>query len=238
MIQKFKSYVSSFEKNKRIDLKYSHSLRVMIISEDLARGLNLTEEEVNISKFIGLMHDYGRFYQWNKYNTFDDSISFDHADYGAKLLFDDGDINNYDIDYKYYDIIYDAIRYHNKYSIGDEVKDRLQCEIIRDSDKLDIMYMYTAKILKLKEDGKVSSKVNEDFFNHKLIIHKYKKSSYDVIVGILSFIYDMNFIQSFEYLYCNDIIYKIYNLLDDKEKMKIYFDEANNYIKERMLKKC
>ena len=35
MIDKFKKYVDTFEKEKNIELKYSHSLRVMNISNTI-----------------------------------------------------------------------------------------------------------------------------------------------------------------------------------------------------------
>ena len=41
---------------------------------------NFSSEDVEIIMLIGLLHDYSRFEQWCKYNTFSDINSIDHGD--------------------------------------------------------------------------------------------------------------------------------------------------------------
>lgn len=232
MIEKFKKYVDTFEKEKNIELKYSHSLRVMNISKYISQNLGLSLNDIHVASLIGLLHDYGRFYQWSKYRTFNDSISVDHADYGVELLFEKNEIKNFYKDKKYYCVISDAIRYHNKYEIPRNVVDKLQCEIIRDADKLDLLNMFLTGEFTFKEDGIITEKVIDEFYNHKLLKHEYKQTGSDVTIGILSFIFDLNLMPSFDYLKNNDIIDKLYGKIKDKEKFEPYFKEIKKY--ERM----
>ena len=114
MIEQFKNYVENFDiKNNDIKAKYNHSLRVMKLNEEYAKRLNFSKEDIEIAKIIGLLHDYGRFIQIKKYHTMQDK-KIDHADYGVKLLFEDKEIEKFNIPKNYYDIIEFAIKNHNK----------------------------------------------------------------------------------------------------------------------------
>ena len=75
---------------EKISLKYYHTQRVAILCEKIAASLYLTDEERYIAWVIGMLHDIGRFDQATMYDTFNDKESFDHAEYGVRLLFDEG----------------------------------------------------------------------------------------------------------------------------------------------------
>ena len=114
MQENFEKYVYNFDmKDETIKAKYNHSYRVMKLSEKYARKLNFSKEDIEIAKIIGLLHDYGRFIQIKQYHTMKDSI-IDHADLGIKLLFENKEIEKFNIPQKYYDIIKFAIKNHNK----------------------------------------------------------------------------------------------------------------------------
>lgn len=83
----FLNYTKKYDlSNENIKRKQLHSLRVMQISENIARSLNLNEEGVTLAMLIGLLHDIARFEQYTQYQTFKDFISFDHGDYALKIL--------------------------------------------------------------------------------------------------------------------------------------------------------
>lgn len=199
MEEQLKKYVETFKKDKNIIKKYTHSVRVEKVSNTLAKNLNLSQGQIEIAKVVGLLHDFGRFYQLDKYKSFNDTISIDHADYGVKLLFEDKMIEKFYTNKEDYDVIYDAIKYHNKYSLPPSAKNIIQCQIIRDADKIDLLYMYSVKIFEIKEE-QISEKVKKDFYNHKLLKNEDKNTLIDHFIGTLSFIYDLCFIPSFEYL--------------------------------------
>jgi len=221
----FEKFVKSFNMNdENIMRKYKHSLRVQRLCEELGKSRR------DLASVIGLLHDYGRFYQWSKYKSFNDKESIDHADYAVYKLFEQNQIEKFYKNVNDYQIIYDAIKYHNKYSIGDNARDKFMCELIRDADKLDLLYMYEICDLKLLEDGNVSDKVNIEFYSHNLIKFKDIKSKIDRSINILSFVFDLNLIDSYHYLKKNKIYEKIYKKIVNKEIFENYFIEIENYI--------
>lgn len=237
----FIKFVNQYDINdENIDLKYHHSFRVMDLCILMAKDLKLDENDIEIAKLIGLLHDYGRFYQLSKFNTFNDFKSIDHGDVGVQMLFDNEEIKQYTSKIKNYDEIYDAIKYHNKYKYPDYLSNhnKLMCNIIRDADKLDILYLVTEDVIKLNEtNADISLKVKEQFQLHQSIDMHNAKNSSDKVLVFLGFVYDLNYEYSFKYIIDNCIFDKIYNKLKNKEKYKKYFDEVNNYIGGKYVRK-
>ena len=93
----FDKYTSNFNMtNKLIYLKYNHTYRTVDQSLNICKSLNLNEEDTNIAYLIALLHDFGRFEQVKKYNTFNGTslkhrISFFHL-LTALHLFEYGNI--------------------------------------------------------------------------------------------------------------------------------------------------
>ena len=142
--KEFDDYTKDYLKYYRCELKYNHSYRVMELSKIISESISLSEDDIELSQIIGLLHDIGRFDQFKYYNSFVDINTIDHGDLGVYLLKKDNNIRNYIIDSKYDNIIYNAIRNHNKFIIDSNLDDRelLFSKIIRDADKIDIMYLY------------------------------------------------------------------------------------------------
>ena len=124
-IKKFNDYAHQFEvKDNKVNIKITHTMGVIKISEYIARKLNLSKEDVELAELIGLLHDIGRFQQAVRYDNYDDYDTLDHAELGVEILFKDGFIREFiDID-KYDNIIKEAIRNHNKYEIEDGLDER------------------------------------------------------------------------------------------------------------------
>jgi len=142
----FNDYVMNFDLNeKMIEYKFNHSYRVLHQAEEICRSINTDTVERDLASNIALLHDIARFKQWTEYKTFDDFISFDHGDEGVKILFDEGLIKNFIIDKNDYDVIKKSIRNHNKYTIEEGLNERelLHSKIIRDADKIDILYAFS-----------------------------------------------------------------------------------------------
>ena len=67
-IIEFLKYTEKYDlEDENIQRKKEHSLRVMNISETIARKLNLSEKEIQLSTLIGLLHDIARFEQYKQY---------------------------------------------------------------------------------------------------------------------------------------------------------------------------
>ena len=82
---------------------------VMKVAGYIASELHLSEDDVELAKMIGLLHDIGRFEQAIKYDNFDDYNTMDHAEYGVKILFKDGMIRKFIDTDEYDEIIKKAI---------------------------------------------------------------------------------------------------------------------------------
>ena len=198
----FKDYVSKFDLNNiTIKRKYEHTLRVKDNCKKIAKALNLSLEDTNLLVLIGYLHDIGRFLQMKKYNSIVDSKTIDHADLGVDILFKDNLIRKFIDDNKYDNIIYKAVKYHNKMNLNYELtsKEKLFCKAIRDADKLDIFYVATYDnnikdfyILPYVEGAKLNPKVKEDFDSHRLVDLRNRKTAIDKLANILAFIYGLN----------------------------------------------
>ena len=56
--QEFDKYARNYDLTlETLKRKYHHTYRVMKISEDIAKSLNLSEEDIELAKLIGLLHD-------------------------------------------------------------------------------------------------------------------------------------------------------------------------------------
>ena len=237
IISEFDNYFELFDKNDYdTKYKYIHSYRVKDISNCIARGLNLSEEDILLATVIGLLHDIGRFKQLEMFSNYND-INIDHADLGVETLFENNFIEKFKIDRKYYEIIKFAIKNHNKLDIEktDDDKKLLHAKIIRDADKIDILKAYSIyKDYNLKEeDNYISEKVNQLFYNKELIKKEFLKNKNDFIVLNLSYVYDINFEFSLKMIKEEKILYKLYNEIKNKKIFQPYFETIIKYLKER-----
>ena len=229
-------YVSDFDfKVDGIEYKYYHSYRVQKYSEKISDMLNLGLKDKKLASDIGLLHDIGRFHQLEKYNSFCDK-KFDHADYGAKILFEDNLILNYDINKCDYEIVKKAIRNHNKYQIEDGLNERelFFAKLVRDADKIDILNAFSSiRVLEICEcDEEISPSVREEFFNNITVRNVNVKNKNDKIISMLAFLFDINFEVSYRIIKEEDFINKFYDAIKHKEIFKEYFDYANKYLDE------
>lgn len=238
-IAEFKSYTNNYlEYGEMIQLKINHTLRVVELCEKIAKSLNLTDEEIYISKIIGLLHDIARFEQWKQYNTFSDIKSIDHGDYGVEILKKDNYIRKYIEDDSYDDIILNSIKYHNKYEIPKDFADKttLFAKLIRDADKIDILYLFVKGELKRDlEDIEFNENIYKTLLNRKCINRKDLKTLTDRLAVPLGFIFDINYKESFNILNETKYIDKIINIYKEKtnnEKLKEQLEEIRKIINE------
>ena len=233
----FDEYAMKYDMNiKEIAYKYNHSYRVMHQCDEISYTLNLDEEDNYLTCLIGLLHDIGRFEQWTKYKSFDDLKTIDHGDLGEELLFKNNLIKNYKLDEEKYNIVSKAIKYHNKYVLPDDltVREKLHAKIIRDADKLDILYAFSSpRLLELKEDdSEISEDVKKEFFLHEPVKRVNVKNVNDRIIVLLSFAFDLYYNYSRGLILDKGYYDKIFEHIKDKEKFKPYFDEVEHYLKE------
>mgnify|MGYP000188622996 CR=1 FL=1 len=226
----FKDYVASFDiNNSKIRLKIEHTYKVVEACEYIAKDLKLNEEDINLAKLIGLLHDIGRFKQLKN--------------------FKDNLIRKFLAEETYDNIIEKAIRNHNKYKIEDNLSERelLFSKIIRDGDKMDNFRVKEIEKIETLFDiseeefelESISDNIYNDFINCKMILKSDRKTHMDMWISYLAFIFDFNFSSGLRFLkdnnYINIVIDRIdYKNPDTKEKMKNIKKVANDYINKKL----
>lgn len=235
----FDKYVEKYDMNDpEINYKYYHSYRVMDAIELIATKMNLSKNDIELAKVIGLLHDIGRFEQDKLYNSFKDD-KMDHGSYGVKVLKETDGLKHFNIAEEDYEVVYKAIENHNKFSIEPNLTERenLFCKLIRDADKLDILYAIGNPEMKgiLKQDDKeISKKVKEDFYNGSPANNNDVVSLNDGLLLSFCYIYDINFKETYQIIHKEKYYDKIYERINRKDIFKPYIEYTNKYIEERI----
>lgn len=230
------------------ELKVNHTYRVMANSKILAKKLNLNSEDILLAELIGLLHDIGRFEELLYLKKFD-SVKFDHASHGVKMLFEDNLIREFVDDTTYDEIISKAINNHSRKEIQSGLTERelLHSKIIRDADKLDNFERIKTTedcfpgVIESKEEVEnsiISEKVYNAIINKECVDIKDRKTPLDMFICVLAFIFDLNFIESLKIVkekdYINKIIDKFnYENKNTKEHMEKIRKILNDYINEK-----
>ena len=229
-IELFNNYYHSFkEDNPMYKSKYDHTFRVVGYAKLISKMLNLNNLDTNKALICALFHDIGRFNEAKLYNDFSYK-KFDHGDEGYKVL---KELNYND------NIVLLSTKYHNKYSLPDNLdsKTKMFCEITRDTDKLDIM---ATQCLVIDKNDQINKEIIKDILNGKLVSSQNIHNKTDALLRCISFIFDINFEESFKILLDNKIIENKLKILkdnnDDKMVNKIV-SFINKYLEER-LNKC
>ena len=237
IIETFADYVGKYDTyDINICLKVNHSYRVMSLCDRIAQSLDFSDSDIDLAIVIGILHDYARFEQWDKYKTFSDSASVDHGDLAVKRLFEDNEIEKFNIPIEYYETIYNAIKYHNKLDYPKNISERdlMFCKLIKDADKLDIFYLISQGTIKVYDDDRNISKcINNDFYENKLSKRESIKTDNDRIIFYLNMMYDLNFKYSYKYIKENNLIQSIFSLINKKERFVDYFNYIDDYVEER-----
>ena len=223
----FIKYTDKFDKeNEHLRKKIEHSIRVMGISKQISTDLKLSREEIELSTLIGLLHDIGRFEQYTKYCTFKDYKSIDHGKLGVEILEKEEYIRKFIEQDNYDEIIKKAIKNHNQYGLEERLNERelLFCKLIKDADKIDILYEGTDFFWNKKEqqeeieNSTITEEVWKQFKEKRLVENQKKKNALDNVIGLISFIHDINFKESLKIIKENNYINKILDRFEYKNE--------------------
>ncbi len=245
----FKNFLEEYKNQEDLgfEIKVVHTYHVAENAKELAKKLNLEQEDIELAELIGLLHDIGRFEELKIIKKFD-SVNFNHAEHGVKMLFEDGLIRKFIQDTKYDKIIKTAISNHSKLKIEDNLDEKilLHCKIIRDSDKLDNFRVKEKekieeifpKIVSNKEEIEnsiISKNVYDTIKRLECVNLIDRKTPIDYLACILAFVFDLNFSISYKIVKEHDYINKLidrfdYKVIDTKEKMEDIRELINNYI--------
>lgn len=246
----FQNYLKGYNwEDSKINLKIEHTYGVVKLSEYITKDLRLDEEDIQLARIIALLHDIGRFEQIKVYGAFEDYRTMDHADYGVKILFEEGLIRRFIEEKQYDEIILKAIKNHNKYEIeeGLSEKELLHSKIIRDADKTDNFRVKSVSDVEdmgnMTESELITQTITDEIFNdfmsYKTIVSNRRKTAVDMWISCIAFIFDYNFNSGLKYIKEKDYI----NILVDrfafqneetKNRMEVIRKCANDYIIERI----
>lgn len=246
--KEFEKFIKQYDlENKKIKRKLGHSYRVMENAGKIAESLNLCNEEIEIARLIGLLHDIGHFETIQINDILKENKKIDHGDLGVEILKKDNYIRKYIEEDKYDNIILKAIKNHNKLYIEEGLtkQELLFSKIVRDADKLDIFYEGVEMFWTNKEEieeankSKISDKAIETFNKNNLMDRKNIITEADKVLNFIGFMFDINFKYDFEILkkenYINKILDK-FEFIDEvtSNKMKNARRIANEYIEKQL----
>lgn len=213
----FDEYVRRFRGNsdedrENVDLKRDHSLRVLdearMITASLSGDGNMTAELMHLVHLAALYHDLGRFPQYARWRTFDDSVSENHGRLGLKALREEGVIA--DLPEAQRKLVQTVVCLHNRRFMprGLPVDVDTALRVVRDADKLDIIRVVLSYFspdahensvvtLGLVDDpASYTPVLLERLASHKQA--KYTEMQYfnDFRLMLMSWTYDLNFAAS------------------------------------------
>lgn len=252
----FDNYVkSNFDmKASGIYRKYFHTYRVADVCHKVGKKIGLDEK---LSYDVGLLHDYARFPQWKKFESFDDYKTFDHAEEGVRLLFEENGIKAFDIKEEDYLLIKLSIKFHNKFAIDENyIKEEIKkdknnnhsfeeiltyCKLSRDGDKMDLFNMISQGDMSvhLNKDGYTPS-IMKSIKKHNLVVVKDMRTKLDRLFCFIAFLFDINFPQSLEEIdienYFNSIKEKYMHILNEEDKQILLnvMEEVLPYFKNKV----
>lgn len=214
----FKNFVSDFnDKDRDIDYKIKHSYRVADLCVEIAKELNLSDEDIEICYICGLFHDVGRFQQLTETKSYDDFKFKDHGTLGAEII--ENELGNIITDNEQIKkILITATKQHNKYKIGDVNENELIfCRILRDADKIDTLQYW---LVSMDGEYELKEKIVKDIKNEQPTTERFENDM-DILLRMLGFVFDINFKYSFRILKNRNIIDNKLQLLEEHSNQNV-----------------
>ena len=212
-------YKTAGELPKMLALKKRHSRRVCEIACAIRESMEWSEFGDDwLAYAIGLLHDVGRFPQYQQYKTFLDAASLDHGDEAERILSARFDWDGVPPTLKKHVIA--AVKYHNKLEVPSSlpIVAYRWCALARDADKIDIFRMVQHRL----ENGTVAEmlprhaeyegltpELVDEIRRNGRGSYKYAKSMQDFRLIQLTWGCDLNFAVSAVTLKSEDIFEKI-----------------------------
>lgn len=231
-----------------LDLKEAHTFRVCQAIERIASGMGLSENNTRIAYVTALFHDIGRFPQYQKYRTFRDPDSENHAKLSIWELNRHHVLHTLNVAER--QIISRAILFHNRLGVPENLDPEtlLHCQLIRDADKVDILQIMSEHFrlaeslrnpvitLGLETDSLVREEVYRMLLGGQIMDYTKLKTINEFKVLQMSWVFDINFRPTFEILREQDNIGDLAASLPDTPLLREAIDFVNSHIDKRL--KC
>jgi hypothetical protein len=210
----FDQYVKAFYGidtviDANVELKDHHTRNTCGEMRYIIEAINLPHNQRLLAETVALFHDLGRFEQFRDHRTFVDAVSLNHACHSAHLVEKLGLLK--ELPAAEQEVITSAIRLHNVKALPADLSPEvlLMARLIRDADKMDIFRVFHHYWELLRDDPE-NFKANLDLpvtseytpsilaalLEHKPIDYGMLRTSTDVTLLHLAWIYDINFVAS------------------------------------------
>lgn len=247
----FADYVADFYTENPIDnstirLKEKHTEHVCQNMVVLGNALGLSDQDVMLGETMGLFHDVGRFKQYAMYGTFKDADSENHAVIGLRELSAHNILSVCTKDEKKW--ITKAIYYHNSATIPQNLngKTLFFIRLLRDADKLDIWRVFIDYYKKREkqpnpvmemgfpDDPALSPDVVSALNEERFVRIQDVKTLNDYKLLVLSWVFDLNFIPSFQMVKDRKYIDKIGKILPCSKETEAAVKHVHGYLKRNL----
>jgi hypothetical protein len=226
----FQNYVDTFNDHngqwhRFCEVKVDHCRRVAHEMRTLSKSLNWLPTGVLVAEAIGWLHDIGRFSQFRDFGTFSDAQSVNHGVRGWQVILQSNIVS--DLPDNEQQSILDAVYFHNGKALpGDLGKESLaMLKLIRDADKLNIFYVVYDALVQdgfqdlqhmlphIKMDGPINPIILNELRWKRACSLTEVRSLTDFMLLQLSWIYDINYLPTFQQIAQRDIIANLLSYL-------------------------
>ena len=254
-VEQYRSWFSRFvqehttrneQDQRNILLKKTHTDGVCANALRISSGLGLLGRDIALAGIIALFHDVGRFPQYVRYRTFEDSRSVNHAVLGAKVLLERNVLG--DLPRRERSLIVRSVALHNVFVLPPRLdrEVRLHAEIVRDADKLDIWRVFieladrdsadwpSAVGLGLPDTPECSPAVIASLNRREMVRLTSLRTLNDFRLLQLAWIYDLNFAPSLRLVLERSVIEQLTASLPQTDAISRVVDNLRNYVNERL----
>lgn len=229
----FDCFVSGFigataADQRNYDLKIEHTYCVRDCMDRLTTDLGLSSSDRAMASAVAICHDVGRFPQYRQYGTFNDKTSTNHAALSVRTLKQERVLEN--IDGADRSLILQAVAMHNLFELPESLDPvvRRFALLIRDADKLDIWRVLieyctskpeeraSAVIWELPDTGACSKRAIDEVAAGRILNRSFLETADDFKLLQLSWVFDLNFSESFRIVSERGYLHTLAGLLPKK----------------------
>jgi hypothetical protein len=205
----FRGFVAGYgqmgpEARAILELKVEHTWRVVDNIYKLATEGSLSWADPWLARATGVLHDTGRFPQYQRYGTFRDPVSVNHGRLGADVIEESGVLRALRREDR--EVLLSAVRYHNAFRLPSLPEEYLRyLRLIRDADKLDVWRLLAdyygqpqgerldVIVQGVDESPGCSAEVVEQLRAGRIVPNSKTRNLNDMRLHHVSWIYDINF---------------------------------------------
>lgn len=244
----FRAYVRGYayespSDRSNVELKKEHTWRVTANMARLSGDVSVRHDPL-LARAIAVLHDTGRFPQYDRYRTFWDARSVNHGELGAGVLAGSGVLKG--LASRERGIVLTSVRYHNAFGLPRTgVSAPVYLKLIRDADKLDVWRVLAdnyelapdaradAVGQGLTESGLCSPEVLGRLASGRVVPLSRLKGMDDMRLMQLSWVYDLNFPASCSLALEQGDIKRIASSLPDMPEVRRAVGRAISHLEKR-----